>query len=131
MHIKLIHLLKLNNVFFIHDIEKNIMDLSLLASHQDNPAIKNTFEKATINLINKDYKNNYSEITSGKLLTDELFNLGYLVNFTLLYMDKEDNIRLRGNEMLIQKIYKSFSKENITHSLLSDIVTLWNQKLIY
>ena len=131
MHIKLIHLLKLNNVFFIHDIEKNIMDLSLLASHQDNPAIKNTFEKATINLINKDYKNNYSEITSGKLLTDELFNLGYLVNFTLLYMDKEDNIRLRGNEMLIQKIYKSFSKENMTHSLLPDIVTLWNQKLIY
>jgi hypothetical protein len=131
MHIKLIHLLKINNVFFIHDTEKNTMDLSLLASHPDNPAIKNAFNKATTNLINKEYKNNYSEITSGKLLGDELFYLGYLVHFTLLYMDKEDNVRLRGNEMLIQKIYKSFPNENITYNLLQDIIQLWNQKLIY
>ena len=48
-----------------------------------------------------------------------------------MYLDNEDNIRLRGNEMLVAKIYKSFLNENITHTLLPDIVPLWNEKLIY
>jgi len=131
MHIKVIHLLKVNNVFFVHNLETNTIDLSLLVSHPDNLAILNSFNTATKNLLNKDYKDNPHAITGGKLLGDQLFNLGYLVNFTLMYMDKEDNIRLRGNEMLIAKIYKSFPKENFTHNLLPDIRTLWNEKLIY
>jgi hypothetical protein len=131
MHIKVIHLLKLNNVFFVHNLETNTMDLGLLASHNENKAIMNSFNKATTHLLEKDYKDVPSAITGGKLLGDELFNLGYLVNFTIMYMDKEDNIRLRGNEMLIAKIYKSFSKENFTHNLLPDIGPLWDQKLIY
>ena len=131
MHIKLIHLLKLNNVFFVHNLETKTMDLSLLASHPNNPGITNAFNKATNQLLLRDYAIDHLEITSGRLLGNELFYLGYLVTFTLMYMDNEDNIRLRGNEMLIAKIYKSFPNENITHTLLPDIVPLWNEKLIY
>lgn len=131
MHIKIIHLLKLNNVFFVHNPETKTMDLSLLISHQDNPGIKNAFNKATKQLLEKDYAIDHLEITSGRVLGNELFYLGYLVTFTLMYMDKEENIRFRGNEMLIAKVYKSFPKENFTHNLLPDIVPLWNEKLIY
>lgn len=131
MHIKLIHLLKLNNVFFVHNLETNTMDLSLIASHPDNPGIKNAFDKATSQLIAKEYAVDHLEITSGRVLGNELFYLGYLVTYTLMYIDKENNIRLRGNEMLIAKLYKSFTKENFTHNLLPDIIPLWDQKLIY
>lgn len=131
MHIKLIHLLKLNNVFFVHNLETETMDLSLLASHPNNPGITNAFNKATNQLLLRDYAIDHLEITSGRVLGNELFYLGYLVTFTLMYLDNEDNIRLRGNEMLIAKIYKSFPNENITHNLLPDIAPLWNEKLIY
>ena len=47
MHIKVIHLLKVNNVFFVHNLETNTIDLSLLVSHPDNLAILNSFNTAT------------------------------------------------------------------------------------
>ena len=47
---KLSELLKINSVYYIHNLSNNTMDLSLLASHPNNPAIKNAFNEATTNL---------------------------------------------------------------------------------
>ena len=130
---KLTELLKINSIYYVHNLSNNTLDLSLLASQPNNPAIKNALNYATNNLINNQYGIDYLEITSGRVLGNELFYLGYLAEFSLLVLDSNNNInfRDRANKKLVTKIYKSFDKENITHYILPDIKLDWNEKLVY
>jgi hypothetical protein len=134
MGIRLIDLLKINNVFFVHDLITNTIDLKLLISHENNPAIINTFKRATSQLNNKYYGKNILDITSGKVLGEELFNLRYLLEYSLLIIDNDFKIKLRKNQKLVCHQYQSYEKENITCNLLSDLNNLnvlWTEKLIY
>jgi len=130
---KLTELLKINSIYYVHNLSNNTIDFSLLASQPNNPAIQNALKYATNNLINNEYGIDYLEITSGRVLGNELFYLGYLAEFSLLVLDSNNNINFRNkaNKKLVSKIYKSFDKENITHSILPDIKLDWNEKLIY
>ena len=131
MGIRLIDLLKINNVFFVHDLISDTIDLKLLISHQNNPAIINTFKRATNQLNNKYYGKNVLDITSGKVLGEELFNLRYLLEYSLLIIDNDFKIKLRKNQKLVCHQYQSYEKENITCNFLSDLNLLWTEKLIY
>lgn len=130
---KLIDLLAINSVYYIHNLSNHTMDLSLLASHPNNKGIKNAFEVATQQLITHDYTIDHLEITSGRLLGNELFYLGYLTTFSLLVLDKNRTVKFREfeNEKDVLKIYKSFDKENNTYYLLPDIKLDWQERLIY
>jgi len=131
MCIKLIDLLKINNVFFVHNLLTNTMDLKLLISHPENMAIVNAFKRATGQLNHKYYGKDFLEITSGRVLGEELFNLGYLMHFSLLIMDNDFKVKSRKHHKLICHQYRSFEKENITCNLLPDLAVFWIQKLIY
>jgi len=130
---KLIDLLAINSVYYIHNLSNNTMDLSLLASHPDNMGIKNAFKIATDQLTAYDYAVDHLEITSGRLLGNELFYLGYLTPFSLLVLDENKTVRFRefNNKKDVLKIYKSFDKENRMCNLLPDIELNWKEKSIY
>ena len=129
---KLTDLLKINNVYFVHNLSNNTMDLSLLASHPNNKGIENAFNVATRQLNAHDYTFDQLEITSGRLLGNELFYLGYLSKYALLVLDNNIvKFRDRENQKIVLKIYKSFEKENSTNYLLQDISLDWKQKIIY
>jgi hypothetical protein len=129
---KLTDLLKINNVYFVHNLSNNTMDLSLLASHPNNKGIENAFNVATTQLNNHDYAIDQLEITSGRVLGNELFYLGYLCSYALLVLDN-NVIRFRDREKqkVVLKIYKSFDKENNSNYLLPDISLDWKEKVIF
>jgi hypothetical protein len=119
------------NVFYVHNLTNNSVDLSFLASHPNNPGIKNAFHEASTRLIEKYYGDNYDEITGGKLLHNHLFYLGYLVEYSLLIIDKDNIVKLRENNKDILKIYSSFDKENISNGLLPDPSIEWKEGILY
>jgi len=129
---KLTDLLEINNVYFVHNLSNNTMDLSLLVSHPNNEGIQNAFKVATEQLIKHDYAIDHLEITSGRVLGNELFYLGYLSSYALLTLDK-DVVRFRDREdqKIVLKIYKSYEKENYAKYLLPDISLDWKEKIIY
>jgi len=128
---RFINLIRINNVFYVHNLTNNTIDLSLLASHSNNPGIKNAFNEASEQLLNKYYGNSYDEITGGKLLGSQLFYLGYLPEYSLLTIDNNNIIKLRKDNKEILKIYSSFDKENISNGLLPDITVEWNEGILY
>lgn len=128
---RFINLIRINNVFYVHNLTNNTIDLSLLASHSNNPGIKNAFNDASERLLENYYGNSYDEITGGKLLGNHLFYLGYLLEYSLLTIDKDNIVRLRENNKDILKIYPSFDKENISNRLLPDITVEWNEGILY
>jgi len=128
---KLINLLRINNVFYIHNLTNDSADLSLLASHANNPGIKNAVKEATIRLKNSFYGNELEEITGGKLLERELFYLGYLINFSLLTIDETNIVKYKKNNQNILKIYPSFDKENRSNTLLPDPILEWKENILY
>jgi hypothetical protein len=131
MCIKLIDLLKVNNVYYVHNLTTDTMDLKLLISHPENIAILNTFNRATDQLIYKMYGDDHIDITSGRVLGEELFNLGYLMNFSLVFLDKDNIVKSRIHKKLICNNYKSFERENNIFNLLPDIEPFWKEKLIF
>ena len=128
---KLINLIRINNVFYIHNLTNDSIDLSLLASHANNLAIKNTVTLATTQLLSNYYGNELDEITGGKLLERELFYLGYLVKYSLLSIDDSNIVKYKTNKQNILKIYTSFNNENRSNILLPDPLTEWNERILY
>jgi len=128
---KCIDLVRINNVFYVHNLINNSIDLSLLASHADNPGIKNAFNEATARLSKKYYGEDYDEITGGKLLGIHLFYLGYLTEYSLLTIDNDNIVKLRKNNKEILKIYPSFFKENISNGLSPDPTIEWREDILY
>lgn len=130
-HYKLINLLRINNVFYIHNLKNNSSDLSLLASHANNPGIKNVVSEATLRLTSEFYGNELEEITGGKLLERELFYLGYLIHFSLLSIDDSNIVKCKKNNQNILSIYSSFDKENKICTLLPDPSIEWKEGILY
>jgi hypothetical protein len=128
---KLINLIRINNVFYIHNLKNDSMDLSLLASHANNMAIRNTVKEATSNLLANYYGKELDEIAGGKLLERELFYIGYLVKYALLSIDEDNIVKYKPNKQNILKIYNSFNKENRTNNLLQDSLIEWNERILY
>jgi mannosyltransferase OCH1-like enzyme len=128
---KFIDLLKYNNVFFVQLKRIDDMDLSILVSHPNNPGVKKSFNTATDNLINHRYPNGITRITGGTVLRDELFNIGYLSDYTSLHIDPEHIIRMKHTQAIICKKYESFDHEDDTNHLLPDISLDFKEKIIY
>jgi hypothetical protein len=130
-HYKLINLLRINNVFYIHNLNNDSSDLSLLASHANNPGIINVVKEATLRLLSEFYGNELEEITGAKLLERELFYLGYLIDFSLLSIDDTNLVICKKNKQTILSIYNSFNKENKVLGLLPDISIEWKEQMLY
>ena len=128
---KFLNLLKYNNVFFVQVKKIDDMDLSLLVSHPNNPGIKKALDYARNNLINHNYCNTFKRITSGTVLRDELFNVGYLSDYAVCNIDPDHNVKLKHSSTIILKKYPSFDKENITHNLLPDVTLDYQEHLLF
>lgn len=126
-----IELLKYNNVYFVQIKRIDDMDLSMLASHHENPGIKNALEVATSNLCLSKYTNTLNRITGGTVIRDELFNIGYLSDFALLHVDIDHIIRMKHTQTIICKKYQSYNNENTTNNLLPDIIIDFQEKILY
>jgi hypothetical protein len=126
-----IELLKYNNVYFVQLKRIDDMDLSILASHPNNPGIKNAFDTATSNLCLSKYTNTLNRITGGTVIRDELFNIGYLSDFTLLHIDTDHIIRMKHTQAIICKKYLSYDNENTTNHLLPNILIDFQEKILY
>lgn len=128
---KFIDLLVYNNVYFVQLKRIDDMDLSILASHPENPGILKAFDIATSNLLFKKYPNVLNRITGGTVLRDELFNIGFLSDFAVLHIDTDHIIRMKHTQAIICKKYTSYNNENITNNLLPDILNDYHEKKIY
>jgi mannosyltransferase OCH1-like enzyme len=128
---KFIDLLKYNNVFFVQLKGIDDMDLSLLVSHPDNPAIESSFKIATDNLSLKIYPHNLDRITGGSIIRDELFMLGYLADYTKVDIDSDHIVRMKHTQAIICKKYTSYDKENNSYHLLPDITIDFQEKILY
>jgi len=129
--IKLIDLVRFNNVFYIHNTQNQSVDLSLLASHPNNPGITNAFNQAAIRLIQKYYGDDPDDITGGKVLCDQLFYLGYLVHFSLLSIGEDNIVTWKKNNNKVLKIYNSFNKDNLKFNLSPDPTIEWKENILY
>jgi len=128
---RFIDMLKFNNVFYVQLKGIDDMNLALLTSHPNNPAINRALEVASINLISNDYCNQLSRITGGTIVRDELFNVGYLSDYVHLNIDTENNVMLKHNQKIVLKKYDSFDFENYTNGLLPDIMLDYTQRLLF
>ncbi len=127
---KLEFAVRLNNVLYINNFNTNTMDLDFLSSHPNNMGIENAFAEATKHLLTRNYCYDELEITGGRLLSNELFYLGYLLEYSLL--TKENDVtKIKSTHFLFCKKYKSFDKENALFGLLPDISLDWDEKIIY
>ena len=128
---KFIDLLKYNNVFFVQIKRVDDLDLSILASHPNNPGIELSFNKSTNNLLFHKYPNSINRITGGTVIRDELFNIGFLSDYVALHIDTEHIIRMKHTQAIICKKYESFDFENSSNNLLPDIKLDFDEQLIY
>ena len=128
---RFIDMLKHNNVYYVQIKGVDNMNLALLASHQDNPAINRALDTASANLVSHNYCNQPSRITGGTIVRDELFNIGYLSEYVHLNMDTDDNVILKYNQKIVLKKYDSFEFENYTNHLLPDIVLDYTHHLLF
>jgi hypothetical protein len=129
--IKLIKLMRINNVFYIHDIKNNSIDLSLLASHADNPGVRNAFNQMAVRLLQKYYGDDPNDILGGRILSEQLFYLGYLNHFSLLKIEDDPVIICKTTNKNVLKIYNSFDKENIKFGLSPDPTIEWKEKILF
>ena len=128
---RFIDMLKYNNVYYVQVKGVDDMNLALLTSHPDNPAINRALDTASANLVSHEYCNQPSRITGGTVIRDELFNIGYLSDYVHLNMDTEHNVKLKHNQKLVLKKYDSFEFENFTNKLLPDILLDYTQRLLF
>jgi mannosyltransferase OCH1-like enzyme len=128
---KFIDLLKYNNVFHVQIRRVDDIELALLASHPNNPGVTMAFKKATTNLQLKNYCDSASKITGGTVIRDELFEIGYLSNFVKLHIDQYNIVRLKHNNIVVLKKYKSFDRENELYELLPNVLYEYNSKTLY
>ena len=128
---KFIDLLKYNDVFYVQINRNDDIELSLLVSHNQNPAIKNAFNLATKNLKYHNYCDEAKKITGGAVVRDELYKYGYLTNFVKLFIDNYHTVRLKHSMVVILKKYKSFDIENQIFGLLPSVMYDYNKKILY
>ena len=107
------------------------MDLALLASHPDNKAIMKAYETSSNNLRLHNYKNTMKRISGGTVIRDELFEFGYLSDYSLLNIDTDGIVRMRHTQAVILKMYDSFNFENNSYSLLPCIKEDYYDKLLF
>jgi len=128
---RFLDLLKYNNVYFVQVKRVDDIDLSILASHSNNPGIENALNVAIDNLLNKIYPGSLKRITSGTVLRDELFNIGYLSDYVLLNIDTDHIIRMKHTQAIICKKYLSYDDDNSVFGLLPDITIDYQEQILY
>jgi mannosyltransferase OCH1-like enzyme len=115
---KFIELLKYNNVYYVQIKRVDDLDLALLASHPDNKAIIKTYNTVLTNIKLHNYSNSIKRISSGSVIRDELFELGFLSDYVLLNIDSDDIVRMKHTQEVILKKYNSYEFENSAYHLL-------------